>query len=268
MLGQSLARDFDFAFEHKDLERVWEEFPGPEGIFLKRGKAIDIQGSSRFPFVRWVKLEDPQRDTRLYFSKSFIYPLVAAPFIFLFGTNGFLVLHALLLSLDFLVAYLFLHARTKSNWRALPLAAVFLAASVVPVYFVWLMPELFNFSLALYALFFWSYKEVAGGGTERSDYMAAALLGVLTFSKPTHAILLFPIVALALTRGAMAAGGRGPSWSGRSSPASCLPPTRRLPASSTIRAAIERPSITPPAFRSRTPGRRSTTAALCAAGKT
>src|SRR6266436_3037451 len=84
VLGQSLARDFDFSFDHRDLERVWEEFPGPEGIFLKRGKAIDLQTSSRFPFVRWVKLEDPQRNTRLYFSKSFIYPLVAAPFVRVF----------------------------------------------------------------------------------------------------------------------------------------------------------------------------------------
>ena len=89
----------------------------------------------------------------------------------MFGTNGFLVLHALLLSGDFLVVYLFLRARTKSNWSALPLAAVFLAASVVPVYFVWLMPELFNFSLALYALFLWSYKEV-GGARARGDRIA------------------------------------------------------------------------------------------------
>src|SRR6266550_469861 len=188
VLGHSLADDFDFAFTHADLVRVWQEFPGPEGIFLKHGKSVDIQGSSQFPFIRWVKLEDPQRDTRLYFSKSFIYPLVAAPFIFLFGTNGFLVLHALLIALDFLVAYLFLRARTTSNWSALPLAAVFLGASVVPVYFVWMIPELFNFSLALYALFLWSYKEVDGPGTERSDYLAAAVLGVLTFSKPPHAL--------------------------------------------------------------------------------
>jgi hypothetical protein len=200
VLGHSLARDFDFAFTRADLVRVWQEFPGPEGIFLKHGKAIHIERSAAFPFVRWVKIEDPQRDTRLYFSKSFIYPLVAAPFIFIFGTNGFLVLHALLISLDFLVAYLFLRARTQSNPVALALAGVFLAASVVPAYFVWLMPELFNFSLALYALFFWSYKEVTGRRADASDYIAATLLGILTFSKPTHAILLFPVIALAVMR--------------------------------------------------------------------
>ena len=80
----------------------------------------------------------------------------------------------------------------------------------MPVYFVWLTPELFNFSLALYALFLWSYKEVAGedpGAVSRafllnsgSDYAAAAILGVLTFSKPTHAVLLFPLLALAAGR--------------------------------------------------------------------
>ena len=50
-LAHSLARDFDFAFERQDLIRVWEEFSGPEGIFLKRGKVARIQLSSHFPFV-------------------------------------------------------------------------------------------------------------------------------------------------------------------------------------------------------------------------
>jgi hypothetical protein len=212
VLGQSLARDFDFAYERHDLVRVWEEFPtGPEGIFLKEGKAVDLRGSSEFPFVRWIKQRDPQHNTRLYFSKPYIYPLVAAPFVFMFGTSGFLVLHALLMALNLFVAYLFLNARLSSKWVALPFAAVFLAASVVPVYFVWLTPELFNFSLALYALFFWAYKAVArerllaqrsqflvGPG---SDILAAALIGILTFSKPPHLLFLLPLVGLALSRG-------------------------------------------------------------------
>jgi len=211
VLGYSLARDLDFSFDHRDLERVWQEFPtGPEGIFLKRGKAIDIRRSTSFPFVHWTKLEDPQRETRLYFSKAYIYPLAAALFIRLFGTNGFLVLHALLLTCDFLVAFLFLNAREKSPAAAATLAGIFLAASIVPVYFVWLMPELFNFSLALYALFLWSYKHAAAHrlaagrsrflATALSDYAAAALVGVLTFSKPTHALLLIPVIGLVAIR--------------------------------------------------------------------
>ncbi len=133
VLGLSLARDFDFQFERKDLVRVWEEYSGPQGIFLKRGKDVEIRGSSSFPFVQWQKREDPGRDTRLYISKSYIYPLVAAPFVYLFGTNGFLVFHALLLAFDLLVIYLFIHGATRSNWVALPLAFAFLGTSVVPV---------------------------------------------------------------------------------------------------------------------------------------
>jgi len=208
-LAHSLARDFDFAFERKDLIRVWEEFPGPEGIFLKRGKRLEIRRSRAFPFVRRVKAEDPVR-TRLYYSKAFIYPLVAAPFVFAAGTNGFLILHALLIGLDLYLVYLFIAARGSPPLSAASYAVAFLFASVVPVYFVWLTPELFNFSVALGALFLWSYKEAAGGsgpgslprslGGARSDYLAAALVGVLTYSKPTHAILMVPIGLLVLAR--------------------------------------------------------------------
>jgi hypothetical protein len=208
-LAHSLARDFDFAFERRDLVRVWEEFPGPEGIFLKRGKRVEIRGSRTFPFVRWVKRNDLVR-TRLYYSKAYIYPLVAAPFVFLAGTNGFLILHALLLALDLYVAYLLMSARGSRPLVAAAYASAFLLASVVPVYFVWLTPELFNFSLALYALFLWSYKEIAPPAAagvpagflrgRGSDLLAATLIGVLTYSKPTHAILMGPIGLLILMR--------------------------------------------------------------------
>ena len=157
-----------------------------------------------------MKREDPDRDTRLYFSKSYIYPLAAAPFVYAFGTNGFLVFHAILIALDLLVIYLFVAALTGSNWVALPLAAAFLGVSVVPVYFVWLLPELFNVSLAFYAVFFWAYKEVARDrltaarsrvlAGPASDCIAAVLVGLATFSKPPHLLLLAPIVLLAAFR--------------------------------------------------------------------
>jgi hypothetical protein len=208
-LTQSLAYDFDVTYERKDLTRVWEEFAaGPEGIFLKRGKVNRIRRSNRFPYVRRVKLDDPVR-TRLYYAKPFIYPLVAAPFVFLFGTHGFLILHSLLLSLDVFVAYAFIAARGSPPRAAVAYAVVFLAASVVPVYFVWLTPELFHISLVFYALFLWCYKEVAHDRPvvtarflkdARSDYLAAAIVGVLTYSKPPHAILMLPLVGLAACR--------------------------------------------------------------------
>ena len=206
-LTQSLASDFDFSFERKDLTRVWEEYRGgPEGIFLKRGKVTRWRSANSFPYIRRVKLEDPVR-TRLYYAKSFIYPLAAAPFVLLFGTHGFLVLHALLLGLDLYLAYLFLVARGSDPGAAVAFALVFLIASVVPVYFVWMTPEFFNVSLVFVAVFLWAQKEappraerprlLTGAG---SDLAAAAIVGVLTFSKPPHAILMAPLVVLALWR--------------------------------------------------------------------
>lgn len=205
LLAHSLARDHDFRYERRDLIRVWEEYSAPEGVFLKRGKTVTIGFDRRAPFVHWNKGEDPDR-SRLYFGKSFIYPLVAAPFVAIFGTNGFLVLHALLLALDLWLGYLWLLARGSSPRAAATFTLAFLLASVVPVYFVWLTPEVFNFSLVFAAFFLWSYKEVAGTTARRvlaspaSDYLAAALIGVATFSKPTHAVLIVPLVLLAALR--------------------------------------------------------------------
>ena len=98
---------------------------------------------------------------RLYYGKSYIYPLFASPFVWLMGTTGFLVFHALLLTLNVALAYRYLAARGSSPGLAAGFAAVFLFASVTPVYFVWLAPELFNFTLVLCAFFLWSYKGVA-----------------------------------------------------------------------------------------------------------
>jgi hypothetical protein len=192
MMGHSLVEDFDLAYRKQDLVRVWKEFPGgPAGLFLKRGQTL-------------AGLPDPDQ-RRLFYGKSFIYPLFAAPFIAIFGTNGFLVLNALLLALVLLCGYLFLHARS-GRWPSAILAASFVMASVIPVYWAWIMPEVFNFSLAFLAYFCWLYKEVAAPErsprrtawlfTWRSDLAMAVLLGIATFSKPTYALLFAGPVVL------------------------------------------------------------------------
>ncbi len=211
-LTYSLARDFDLEYRRADLLRVWEEYPsGPQGIFLKKGRTVSIRAVPRFPFVDVAKGPDPQADRRLFYGKAYLYPLVAAPFVGLFGTNGFLVLHALLLTLDFAAAYLLLVARGSVPGWAVAYALVFFGASVVPVYFVWLSPELFNLSLVMYAALLWSYKEletVSAGPdwlqrmlrSPWSDLGAAVLVGAATFAKPTHGVLALPLVALAALR--------------------------------------------------------------------
>jgi hypothetical protein len=207
MMGHSVALDGDLTYRREDLTRVWREFPsGPTGLFLQRGRHITgWRPALKPPFFRTISAVDPQASTRLFYGKSFIYPVFAAPFVRLFGTNGFLVFHALLLALVTWCSYLFLHTRMRASMAAI-LASGFVMVSVVPVYYVWIAPELFNFSLGLIAYFCWLYKEVAppeqapprgmrwlSHGT--SDVVASVLFGILTFSKVTNA-LLFPPLAL------------------------------------------------------------------------
>ena len=203
MMGHSLAEDGDVTYRREDLVRVWKEFDsGPAGVFLKRGSDIVEWGLMLRPPFFWTRLEPDPDGSRLYFGKSFIYPLAAAPLVKVFGTNGFLVLHALLLAGVAWCAYLFLHARAPAMPSVL-LAGAFVMASVVPVYFVWITPELFNFALGCFAYFCWLYKEVASPGHmprrlrwlagSRSDVVAAFILGVAAFSKPTNALLIVPI---------------------------------------------------------------------------
>ena len=210
MMGHSLAEDGDLTYHKEDLVRVWREFPsGPSGLFLKKGTDILDAGLMRRPPFVWLRTQNDPDQSRLFFGKSFAYPLVAAPFVKLFGTNGFLVLHAILMSLVVLCSFLFLHARMPAPTAAL-LAGAFVLVSIVPVYFVWIEPDLFNFALGLFAYFCWLYKEVVPLShvtrrtewlvTGRSDLVAAVLLGVATFSKPWSALLFPPIVLWLLYR--------------------------------------------------------------------
>ena len=210
MMGYSLALDGDLTYRREDLMRVWREFPtGPSGVFLKKGRDIVDWGFMRRPPFVWTTSVPDSDPSRFYFGKSFIYSVFAAPFVRLFGTNGFLVLHALLLGLVAWCSYVFLHARMSAA-SAVILAGAFLFTSVVPVYFVWITPELFIFSLGLLAYFCWLYKEVAAPEQapagmrwlfdSGSDLGASLLLGIVTFSKVTNALLFPPIVLWQLWR--------------------------------------------------------------------
>ena len=213
-LAHSLAEDFDFEYRRDDLVRVWREFPsGPEGIFLKRGRDVDVSIGGGFPFVQVSTRDDPDA-TRLYYGKSYIFPLFAAPFVYLFGTNGFLVFHAVLVTLVFLAAYAFLVARSHPI-AAMVFAFAYVFVCVAPVYMVWMTPDFFNAAMVAFGYFFWCYKDVVGANAvplsaatrvrwflgNRSDAIAAIFIGIATFSKPTHVLLIAPLLASAVLRG-------------------------------------------------------------------
>jgi hypothetical protein len=205
MMGHSLATDGDLTYRREDLQRVWREFPsGPTGLFLKQGRDVLEWGFMLRPPFFWTRTQPDPDQQRFFYGKSFAYPLFAAPFVRVFGTNGFLVLHALLIALSVWCAYLFLHARMGA-WLSASLAAAFVLVTIVPVYFVWISPEVFNFAIGLLAYFCWLYKEVAPASRATrwtgwlwrpaSDIVAALLIGIATFSKLPYLLILLPMGA-------------------------------------------------------------------------
>jgi hypothetical protein len=200
----SAAYDRDLSFTRHDLERFAGLYhSGPEGIFLKRGKVLKLRVRGSFPFVHATKQSDPDT-SRLYFGKAVLYPIAAAPFVWALGLNGMLLFHVLLLAIVAAAGYLFLAAQSPPGPAAL-LTAAFLGACVLPVYGVFLMPEVFNFALVFVAYFLWLYKEVRPESRLSqpwTDVAAAVLLGLGTYSKPIPiSILVAPVVLLPLVRG-------------------------------------------------------------------
>ena len=163
MMAYSLVEDGDLTYtQRRSRPRLARVSGGPAGVFLKKGQTL---AGAPIP-IRTVSTTASRSSIRSF----------AAPFVKLFGTNGFLVLHALLLALVVLCGYLFLHARSSPLVSAL-LASGFVMASVVPVYFVWMMPEFFNFSLAFLALLLLALQ---GGGDAAASPRGTAWL----FTRP------------------------------------------------------------------------------------
>ncbi|MCJ7580299.1 MAG: hypothetical protein MUP98_07170 [Candidatus Aminicenantes bacterium] len=188
-ITQSLAYDFDleYSLQGQDLNRYYRKFgSGPQGIFLKKGK-----------------------DGKIFFAKSFIYPLFSAPFYRIFGVNGFFVFHTILLMLMVLMGFMYFSIH---NTPLLSLSATltFLFASAAMVYFIWISPDFFNIFMAFTVIFLWlykhKYKEAKPEETQKkwvtrfllsdaSDFLAAAIAGMAFFSKPPNIILLGPLFA-------------------------------------------------------------------------
>jgi hypothetical protein len=96
-IALSAAYDGNLSYERRDLERftgLYEQ--GPEGIFLKRGKRVSLVFGGGAPYVHFVRSPEVRQD-RAYFSKAMLYSIAVAPFVRLFGMNGFLIFHVLLM---------------------------------------------------------------------------------------------------------------------------------------------------------------------------
>ncbi len=190
IMTQSLAQDGDLEYTRQDLIRYYRAFnAGPLGIFLKKGK-----------------------DNKIFYAKSFAYSIFAAPFVKIFGCNGFLVFHSFLLFLLLLMGAQYF---SLSNRPLFSLTAIgtFLFASIAVVYFLWMSPDFFNLFLVFAILFLWLYKHVynlpeaeskiqtriqAFLLSDWSDYLAGLLAALAVFSKPPNIVLMGPLTLYSL----------------------------------------------------------------------
>jgi hypothetical protein len=170
-MAESLAFDLDLEYRSEDLARVKSVYPGgPQGLFLKR---VPGRGG----------------DDRLVYGKALLYPLVGAPFVRLLGPDrGLLLLNALVLAVALGLGYA---VRRRGSTPAAALAAVLavFVLGVVPVYLLWLTPEILNLGLITGGLVAWRRGRVM---------LAAVLIGLAAYSKPTNALLALPLVLDAL----------------------------------------------------------------------
>ena len=214
-MALSVAHDGDLAFEAHDLERFYQIYhTGPEGIYLKRGVTASYRFDEAFPFVHRDTRPDDRPD-RLYFGKAFMASAAAAPFVRLAGLNGFLLFHVVLFAGIIWLGYRFLIAQSPGG-LAIGHTVVFFAASIVPLYAIWLTSEAFLVACVFVAYFLWFYKEVAHRPEGRlgaflfgsgSDMVGAVVLGLAVFAKPLPVgFLLVPPVVRALTRGQLRSG--------------------------------------------------------------
>jgi hypothetical protein len=180
-MAWSLAVDADLEYEAHDVAHVREEFPqGPQGIFLKRSHGGWIWDSDAgFPWLRRLR----QDEKRIYYAKSFAYPVFAAPFVWLFGTSGLLVANALCMGAALWFGYGLQRRRSSPLLSLLFSVAVFLT-TVTPLYLIWPQPEIFNVGLIAAGLAAWATKR---------PVLSAVLFGLATYSKPTNVFLALPL---------------------------------------------------------------------------
>src|SRR5215472_13302166 len=182
----SVAYDHDLRYTATDLLRFEDMFgTRPVGIFLQR-----------------------TAPNHFAFGKPFVYAVVAAPFVRIAGLRGLLFLNLLLLGTIVWMAWMFASTRLGAG-SAFVLAVAFVCASILGLYAVWRTPEVLNATLVFAGYFLWLYKYVAPETVAArhrwlvhpaTDYVAAALLGLATFSKPPNALLIVPLLMSFLAR--------------------------------------------------------------------
>ncbi len=194
LMAQSLAHDRDLQCDVGDLGRLFDEYP-----YLATFNLI-------------LMTDDGWQTT--FFGKPYIYSLVAAPLVGVFGANGMVALNMLLL-----MAMIWMGSTYLSRFNPAPLAAIFSVGffllSTAFAYVFWLHPEIFNMAGVMGCLYFALHpvdppefvsgrfrvlrRWLARPGARAS--LSAALLALAAYNKPMlAAVALGPLVSWAIGR--------------------------------------------------------------------
>jgi len=156
---QSLAFDGDLEYTRADIVRIREKFwVGPMGIFLRKST-----------------------DGRLYYAKSFVYPLAAAPFFRLFGTHGILLANGLMIFFVLLMGFMLLRQHHDPG-KSFFFTVAYLFSSITFIYIWWITADLFNFFVNFTALFFFFYQFKKPAWNS----LAGVFFALAVFSKPNN----------------------------------------------------------------------------------
>lgn len=191
-MAQSLARDFDLECERHDIERLVNEFPYA-------------------PVHNLILMSSDGWET-VYFGKPYVYSLLAAPLVALFGFNGMLATNLALVALMIWCGASYLR-RFNSDALALLFSAAFFLLGPSAVYAFWAHPEVFNMTSVTLCLYFvfvrhegerpredapstgaWNRLRVRFGGGLGAAAASGAALALGAYNKPVLAALGLPVV--------------------------------------------------------------------------
>ncbi len=191
-MALSLAHDLDVHCDFEDVRRLVNSHP-----FL--------------PINNLILMSDDGWQT-VYYGKPYVFSLVAAPAVRLFGEHGMVAVNMLML-----VAMIWMGATYLSRFNrqsvALLFAAGFFILSTAFVYVFWLQPEIFNmFSIAA-CLFLAFHEPEATPRTAGSRYRllrvlaSGAVLALAVYNKPAFAAMGLPALWVVYRRRGLKAAG-------------------------------------------------------------
>lgn len=200
----SLAYDFDFRADQRDFERAFADYP--------------------YAAVENLIVMSSDGWRTLYYGKPYIFSFCAAPFVYLFGTNGIVFFNMAMLLAMMWMGFAFLSRYNGERIAAL-FAFGFVVLSYCYVYVWWLHPEVFNMFGAMGCLYFGlprdrreealeGLPEAAAGrrfgafgewaerlvGTPAGLWISAAILTAGAYNKPILAVCCLPVLVALLRR--------------------------------------------------------------------